>query len=489
MSGTSGLGLAQGFMQGFDFMERIEDRKTNRKLAEDQNMRAIAQDQRASESHSLNISRAEKQDKRAEESHGITLDNADYAKKERQRVEDGRLVQAMQTGVESGNLDPQIAGEFGKRFNVDWSSYTAPEFGQSIDVLKTTVSGQSQYNLRSPEVISAFNVVYKPEIKKNLGEKIKRDGKEYTIVDKTVTEIVPTGDSKSVMIGLTVTAKDKDGKTIQYKAPVTGPNRDSNDEFVKPVPVDALLQKLQGHDMVYRGIQQTPQLKAMIEQQSARLGVSTKPDYSNRIEINGQLVDKATGKSLGDFRDPETKRGGKNIPADVQTAEWMVAQGIAPDLKVAWNRINESHTDPAKFVMDYVKQETDIQNASFMTPDDEGYKTPETLRNEAIEALKFIREQTRGLNQPEGEPKPKPGLSAVTPAQAGDIDKVITMKTGPNAVSGQIQRGTTIPTPPSAAQTKEAPLAAIQALKDGVEDDPSLKQQFLDYYGYLPEGF
>jgi hypothetical protein len=107
---------------------------------------------------------------------------------------------------------------------------------------------------------------------------------------------------------------------------------------------------------------------------------------------------------MGDFRTPEQRggRGSGKAPADVQTAEWMVENGLAPNLDVAFNRVNESRTDPARFVNDFVTQEMKFQESSGIFPGDEGYRSPDQLREQAIDTLAMIKARTRGTgDQPQ----------------------------------------------------------------------------------------
>lgn len=118
-------------------------------------------------------------------------------------------------------------------------------------------------------------------------------------------------------------------------APVTGPNRSAVDQEVKQIDLEQALSDLKGKMMVYQAIQSSPQLADFIRQRAAKLGAKLPeaekrygdPEQiaglgmvqrgpNNQINVlqkeqgldaaivNGQMVDKATGKVIGDYRDP-----------------------------------------------------------------------------------------------------------------------------------------------------------------------------------------
>lgn len=467
MSNTGNLGLAQGFMQGFNFMEGIEDRKQSRGLQMDAN-------------------------RRADESLQIAKDQAGRQKEEWQRQDDARLIQAMQQGLESENIDPDIASEFGERFDVDWTNYVNPQFGESIATLEGAVHGKVR--MQSPEFKEAFSTVFSREINKNTGEEIGAEGGKTWIKEKRLNGVYPSPDGHGIMVDLDILEEGPKGQT-RRSAPVTE-NRSAKDDIVKRIPLEDALKKLKGHKIIYEAVQNSPALQAKLRQYGARVGMAP-PKHSDAylkrkeligagigqdeatrtaydmetagdepIEINGQLVDPVTHKVLGDYRDKKGANN-KNTPADVQTAEWMVANRIAPSLEVAWNRITESHTDPAKFVMDYVKQESEAQQAMFLQPGEAGYRTTEQMREEAIEALRTIRARTRGME------------SAVNQ----DAD-------GGAGVDQSDPGNDGLDVPP----VEQAPPERIQQLNDLLSYQPEsrhaeIKQFFIDTFGYLPEGF
>lgn len=527
MNNRSNLGLSQGFMQGFNFMEGIEDRHQMRRLREDQNFRQ-------------------------KETHGLIMKRGERAEKEFQRQDDARLVQAMNEGVRNGNIDPKIANEFSQRFDVDWTNYVDPEFGQSLQVLEGAVQGKVK--MQSPEFRSAFGRVFRKEINKNVGEKTK-DG--ATIAEKRLRGVYPAPDGQGIMVDLDVLEQTKDGERWR-SAPVTD-NRSAADENVKLIPLEKALEKLQGHKIVFDAVQNTPQLKAMLSQYAARSGVSlpkntkfggvqnhpelgygqfdangrfhqlSKDDSNNPLVINNQLVS-PDGKSLGDFRnekdknpqvkgvvvdnelrnpytgeligDASSSKGGLEsstksqiqqtaksfhgtfnpdgtfigIPEGARDSyveamhrtEVLLSQGVSlyKAMKIAnLSTLEKMGPEEAEEIAERIADENDL--------DDEAKEAfirrhSRELLNEKNKAHELYEQLSSGKGESQGLNLPKESPQPLD-------------KSTPQAnMSGKIIR---TPKP-----VKEAPSEAVDYLLSNVAQKPELKDQFFEHYGYLPEG-
>lgn len=387
MRNTSNVGLAQGFMQGYGFMDRMKTSEQSRELRDERN-------QRAAESHGLSMEINERQ-----------LDEYD-------RQDDVRLVSAVQQGLQSGHLDPEIATEFGERFDVDWNNYTDPAFGESLGVLEGAVQGKVKMN--SPEFRKAFSRVFSKEIAKNTGEEYGEEGARSTIKEKRLGGVYPGPDGKSLMVDLQVLEEGPKGASWR-SAPVTD-NRSASDEYAKMIPLEDALKKLKGHQILFENVQSSPQLKAMLSQIGARIGaepaqgrwsglqqvpgvglVQQGPDGKvevvqgldgvKPIVVNDKLVHPETGEVIGDYSSKDPVKG---IVVDDQLVDPYTGELIGPG-KQGGGKLESSE-------LSQIQQTSRNFHGSF-NPDGSFLGIPEGARERYAESMKRSEELVnRGLS-------------------------------------------------------------------------------------------
>lgn len=287
MAGRAGLGLAQGFMQGYEFMDTMDKRERRMGLQEAQAGRAA-------------------------ESHRWQAETMDQKRNQWEREDDGRLVQAMQQGIQSGSIDPEIADEYGRRFDVDWSNYVDPEFGQSLQTLEQTVGGE--ISMKDPEFNRAFERVFRTEINKGTGEEYEGADGAHRLEQKRLAGVYPGPDGKSLMVDLDVLDKGPNGEEWR-RAPVTT-NRSAKDDEVRAIPLEDALKKLKGHQLMYKSVQSSPELQGLIRQHAARTGTKlpeakTSEAYRKRQELAALGIggEKATNAAYGIKPDDEGRHG------------------------------------------------------------------------------------------------------------------------------------------------------------------------------------
>lgn len=89
-----------------------------------------------------------------------------------------------------------------------------------------------------------------------------------------------------------------------------------------------------------------------------------------------------------------TGGGGNGTPADVQTAEWMVANNVAPDKEAAWQLIQlKSRTTPIEFARSYAEMEA--ANVSSYSKDK---KSTEQLIDEGIALYNRLHSNPNKVN-------------------------------------------------------------------------------------------
>lgn len=353
MAGLDTRGFVDGAMQGFGLMDTYYNRQ--------------AQNERA--------------DKRL----GLQEEAFDM-QKERYGAEQAKEKATFVLGKIAQGVEP-TEDEFGwlKEHPQFWPALD-PRTDKSIEVAQSVIDPESPMGPNDPEAIEAMNQLWSHRINRGEGGR------------KRIAGLYPGQERGTVALDLEIEKEDG----TKYNAPMTKNRGVEGDDEVLQTPVEALVNQVQGYRML-RNAFRTPEAQATATKVLSALTGKT-PTKTKGININGQLVNPETGEAMGDFRTPEQRggRGSGKAPADVQTAEWMVENGLAPNLDVAFNRVNESRTDPARFVNDFVTQEMKFQESSGIFPGDEGYRSPDQLREQAIDTLAMIKARTRGTgDQPQ----------------------------------------------------------------------------------------
>lgn len=360
-------GLASGFAQGFGLADNYYNRQ--------------AQNERADRSMEMR-----------EEAFGMQKDEANRKRtQEMAQFTLGKIAQGMEPSEEEF--------KFLQEHPEYWPAFDE-QTDQDIEIAQRVIDPDDPLDSNDPEALYAMNHLFDHRINRGDGGR------------KRIAGLYPGTRPDTVTVDLEVEGEDGSKRN----APMTRNRGVEGDDEVLETPVENLVNQVQGY-RVLRNAFRTPEAQATANKVLAAL-TGKRAEPTKGININGQLVNPTTGEQMGDFRTPEQRgdKGSGKAPADVQTAEWMVANGMAPDLDVAWNRINESRSDPARFVNDFVTQEMKFQETSGVFPGDESYRAPEQMREQAIETLAMIRARTRGTGLAEPEPAPQ-GLE-ITGARA-----------------------------------------------------------------------
>jgi len=139
---------------------------------------------------------------------------------------------------------------------------------------------------------------------------------------------------------------------------------------------------------------------------------------------------------IGATATARAKASGKiSNPASVKTAEWLVANKIAPNAGAAWKLVNTSKSNPYSLAIKLTKQAFNEQADSGISPEDPHYKSAQTMMKESLDFLNRISERQQA--------------TATTQA------------------------------------TTQAPVGAIKYL----EANPGMRDAFKTKYGYIPEGY
>ena len=426
-------GLASGFGQGFGLADQYYARQNQQELQGKANDRA---------DRSMDM---------REEQFGMQKDQ--YEQKNNQEMAQFTLGKISQ-GVDLSDDEY----EFLKANPKYWPALDE-NTDQAIETAQRVIDPQDAMDMNDPESLYSLNLLFGNRVNRGEGGK------------KRIIGAYPGQQPGTLAIDLEVEGEDG----AKYNAPMTRNRGKEGDDEVLQTPVENIVNQVQGY-RVLRNAFRTPEAQAQANKVLAAL-TGKQPERAKGINMNGFLVDPETGEQMGDFRTPDQRsgRGGAggsgNAPADVQTAEWMVASNIAPDRSTAWNMLTEANANPAKYVSDFVNQELKAQESAGIYPGDENFKTTAQMRDNAIESLKVIRSRSRGTGQPEPELELDPSL----PRDGSAVQQE------DGSYSGVINRDPQqLP-----ANVAPAPTEAINYLRQ----NPGMAAEFRAKYNYLPEGF
>ena len=473
-------GLASGFGQGFGLADQYYARQ-------DQQDRQGKADDRADRNMEMR-----------EEQFGMQKDQAEQ-QKARQSAEFtlGKIAQ----GVDLSDDEMKFMKE-----NPQYWGALDPEMDAAIENAQRVIDPSDPMDSNDPEALYSMNLMFGHRINRGEGGK------------KRIAGLYPGQQEGTVAFDLEV--EGEDGK--KYNAPMTKNRGVKDDDEIMQTPVESLINQVQGYRML-RNAFRGPEAQQNASRVLAALRGDGGGAPTKGINMNGFLVDPVTGEQMGDFRTADQRSGPKsdkderygeafehpqlgwvqpgpngqlkqmdtaggrggsgNAPADVQTAEWMVASGIANDLDEAYTRVKESRSDPARFVSNYMDRAIKAQESAGLVPGYEGYRSSEQLRDEALKTLQVIRENTRGTGQPEPDPKEPPpprvldirGLDPSLPRDGSAAQQEDGSYTG--VINRNPQQ---LP-----ANVTPAPTEAINYLKQ----NPGMAAEFRAKYNYLPEGF
>ncbi|WP_421185563.1 hypothetical protein [Aeromonas enteropelogenes] len=346
-------GLADGFMAGFNMMDRYQrgqeaDKRANREMGlreqyrqaqldnqawqrqhtEDndkyQRERDKLADQRNDQSFALEKRRLESQLANDAVSRQANQLNLERAKRSDQLERQQQWFQKNAPFLQQGYADLDQGKDPGEKF---WSIANTQEGAQfnplswggreRVDAANTIVKNVSPLmnmihdgklnwgregdqkqiveKINTPDNLAAVNTIFKDEINAGVGEVDPNTGKK--IVGKQLVNILPTKDGNNLMLGLRVNYAD--GTSAMH--PVTQNRSSEKDDLVKLIPWNKFLGTIyQRGDIAAKVMKDMPKVRAFYE----------------------QYLNSAMGKGKGDLRDALIKK-----QADVVANPKMYAGG------------------------------------------------------------------------------------------------------------------------------------------------------------------
>jgi hypothetical protein len=303
MSGLDTRGLASGFAQGFGLMNQYQQQQFQNE-------------------------RAEKQDAMQAEQFDMQKQQFSAQQEDAQRQRDMEEIQFTLGKISSGMDVAEDELETLRRYPKFWAALD-PQTDTSINQAMAVIDPNTTVDANDPESLEALNQMFGAEINRGEGGQ------------KRVVAMYPAPDGQSVALELEVVGED--GNT--YRAPMTEGRGTAEDDLVKYIPVEALVEQVQGMRLL-RNTMRTPEAQQRATQVLSLLRGDSQERWEQVQGPGGSLLQRntKTGETkqvVG--RAPQARGDYWNRPTATMTeARWMVEQGIAEDIPTAFNTLRES---------------------------------------------------------------------------------------------------------------------------------------------------
>ncbi|MDP1542409.1 MAG: hypothetical protein Q8L99_04590 [Polycyclovorans sp.] len=271
---NQGLSINTGlnsFLQGFETGERIKARKDEKEWAGEQRQR-------------------QRQEWRRADTDQIKVDALNQL---------GGIYEAAQGGLDVDPAEFESVTQKLSTAGIQLPKYGNPKMQQWIQ------SGQQALKtgrLDEP-TLELLNWRFAEDVAKGVGNVFEADTqvtqdlklpKGSKIVGKRIARMDMAPDKSGLAAGLEVTVQTPDGKKVTYLAPATENRTSNDDDPVKIIPLDQMMDTLKGDQILYQGIQQSP---AAIRSYMARLG---KPPEPEKVEVKSfQQGDETVTATIG----------------------------------------------------------------------------------------------------------------------------------------------------------------------------------------------
>lgn len=425
--GLSSANFVSGAMQGYQFMEGVENNQLRRDEIKQNRGLRDAEESRRKESHSAQM-QAHEQNQKIQ---GIKLDQIDEATSQ-------KMNQALAWSLHNAkDMPPEYQQLVAAHPNLNAQRIMSDEAGKYLEVLEGAATGKVDY--RSPEVAEAFDFL-NPEIGLGAtgGRKVK------------TSRLVPGKTPGTVMVGLSVEGDDR-------VRPLTERRSSDDDDPVKEVPLEVLIQRAQTMKQ-YRNMLLDPKGRDWFIKTNLPATAASKDGKWSDIKTDSKTgITFQTNLSTGEIKQLDNRKtggaGGKSgsgsASALEKEVEYLKSIGLPQDtaLDIATN----SKQNPAAHIISIAKAISETDGVSI---------------KEAIDQAKSVYEEKLGRKLT------KPDINKIESAQLATQVMQSTQPQQSNAVPVPMRR----PAP-------QAPAAALEFLKA----NPNQAEAFKAKYGYLPE--
>lgn len=367
MAGLDTRGLAGGFAQGFGLMNQFQ------------------RGQRADE-------RADQQMGMQQERMNMQREQFSAQQEEVKRQRDMENIQFTLGKIGSGMEVGEDELETLRKYPKFWSALD-PETDNSINQAMAVIDPNTSVDANDPESLAALNQMFGAEINRGEGGQ------------KHVVGMYPAPDGQSVALELEVVGED--GNT--YRAPMTEGRGTAEDDLVKYVPVEALVEQVQGMRML-RNTLRSPEAQQRATQVLGLLRGDSQERWEQVQGPGGSILQRnaTTGELKSVLGRAPQAGGGSGVQgaptATMKEAQWMVDQGIAADIPSAFETLRRSRGDDLqrdRLQLQTINSDLDrtARRLSNMRPTHDGYAELSAKYDSLVEQRNAIAGQIFGADQ------------------------------------------------------------------------------------------
>lgn len=393
MAGLDTRGLATGFAQGFGLMNQFQ------------------RGQRADE-------HAEQQLGMQQERMQMQRQHFDAQQEELGRQRDMENIQFTLGKIGSGMDVAEDELEALRRYPKFWAALDL-QTDASIQQAMAVIDPNTPVDANDPESLAALNQMFGAEINRG-------DGGQ-----KRVVGMYPAPDGQSVALELEVVGED--GNT--YRAPMTEGRGTADDDLVKYVPVEALVEQVQGMRML-RNTMHSPEAQQRATQVLGLLRGDTQERWEQVQGPGGSILQRnaTTGEMrsvIGRAPQSASSASGQGAPtATMKEAQWMVDHGIAADIPSAFETLRRSRGDDLqrdRLQLQTINSDLDrtARRLSNMRSTQDGYAELSAQYDSLVEQRNAIAGQVFGAGQGADQETQSPRAEEAPAASAMADDELL----------------------------------------------------------------
>ncbi|BCA91879.1 hypothetical protein [Vreelandella aquamarina] len=385
MAGLDTRGLASGFAQGFGLMNQYQQQQFQNE-------------------------RAEKQDAMQAERFNMQKQQFSAQQEDAQRQRDMEEIQFTLGKIGSGMDVAEDELETLRRYPKFWAALD-PQTDVSINQAMAVIDPNTTVDANDPESLEALNQMFGAEINRGEGGQ------------KRVVTMYPAPDGQSVALELEVVGED--GNT--YRAPMTEGRGTAEDDLVKYIPVEALVEQVQGMRLL-RNTMRTPEAQQRATQVLSLLRGDSQERWEQVEGPDGSILQRntVTGELKSVIGRASQRGGGSgSTPSRIQEAEALVGRGVYPTFAEAYEavraRAGESSQMDTRYIsflgdeLDRIDEQLDSYSLS-----EEAREELSARREQLAQELDIASRQA--FDRPQASQPPPESSGNQSGPQVGDVE-------------------------------------------------------------------